>query len=228
MPLPHIAEQLRSQAPAILPSLLQCDFGNLQQEVTQLTEAGAQAMHLDVMDGQFVPNLTYGMPIVAAVRQITDLPLDVHLMIARPERYLKQFAEAGADIITVHAEACADLASTLQEIHQLGCLAGIAINPPTLVDAIRDCLEYCDLVLPMSVSAGFGGQEFDPTALEKLREIRQLAPHVLLEVDGGINSATISKCAEAGAECFVVGSAIFGSHSYRSTIDQLAQLATTG
>jgi ribulose-phosphate 3-epimerase len=228
MPLLPVVERLRGHSPVILPSLLQCDFGNLQREVAQLVAAGAGAMHLDVMDGHFVPNLTYGMPIVDAVRRLTDLPLDVHLMIAEPQRYLKQFAEAGADIITVHAEASADLAAVLQEIHDLGCAAGIAINPPTSVDEIGGCLEYCDLVLPMSVSAGFGGQTFDPTTLDKLREIRQLAPHVLLEVDGGINSATIGQCTEAGAECFVVGSAIFNSQQYEPVIRELARLATIG
>ena len=221
-------DRLRGETPAVLPSLLLCDFGNLEREVTRLTEAGAGAMHLDVMDGQFVPNLTYGMPIVTAVRQLTDLVVDCHLMIVEPDRYIQQFADAGADIITVHSEACADLAGTLRAIQELGCAAGIAINPLTTVGEIADCLNYCDLVLPMSVSAGFGGQAFDPTALDKLREIRQMAPHVLLEVDGGINSATIRQCADAGAECFVVGSAIFGSQNYQSVIGDLANLATIG
>jgi ribulose-phosphate 3-epimerase len=228
MPLLPVIERLREQAPVILPSLLQCDFGNLEREVAQLSAAGAQAMHLDVMDGHFVPNLTYGMPIVAAVRRLTDLPIDVHLMISQPHRYLEQFARAGADIITVHAEACADLAGVLRQIRRLGCAAGIAINPPMPVEDIVDCLEYCDLVLPMSVEAGFGGQAFDPIALDKLREIRRMAPHVLLEVDGGINPDTIGQCAEAGAECYVVGSAIFNSQQYDPVISELASLAIIG
>jgi len=227
MPIHPVIERLRAAAPVILPSLLQCDFANLEREVERLPPAGAGAMHLDVMDGHFVPNFTYGMPIVAAIRRLTDLPVDVHLMIDRPERFVGEFIDAGADIVTVHSEASANLAETLRTIRSAGCAAGIAINPPAKVDEIGDCLELCDLVLPMSVAAGFGGQSFDSEALAKLKQIREMAPDVLLEVDGGINSATIGQCAEAGAECFVVGSAIFGSQEYGSVIGELATLATT-
>ena len=221
---------LREASPAILPSLLLCDFGNLEREVRRLEEAQAPALHLDVMDGTFVPNLTYGMPIVEALRRLTHLPLDVHLMIARPERYLKAFAEAGADILTVHVEAASPHAGgaphLLAEIRRLGMGAGIALNPGTPLSAIADCLDGCDLVLVMSVEAGFGGQSFNPAALEKLREVRRLAPHVLLEVDGGINRETISPCAEAGAELFVVGSAIFRRPQYAEAVRELVTLAS--
>ena len=216
----------RDTAPVILPSMLQCDFGNLGQEVQRLEEAGVRALHLDVMDGNFVPNLTYGMPIVAAIRRLTDLPLDVHLMVSSPQRYLRQFHEAGAELITVHVEAVADATAVLQEIRDLGILAGLAINPATSVESIEQYLPSCDLVLVMSVQPGFGGQRFQPSAIEKLRKLREIPErHFLLEVDGGINSKTIAECGAAGAEMFVVGSAIFGENSYRPIVEELTKLA---
>ncbi len=219
--------KLRSAAPAILPSLLLCDFGNLEREVARLTEAGVKALHLDVMDGHFVPNLTYGFPIVEAVRRLTDLPLDVHLMIAEPQRYLRQFVDAGADILTVHVEAVADARSVLEQIRSLGAGAGLALNPDTSLSTLDGCLDLCDLVLVMSVPAGFGGQSFHPVAIEKLRQLRQsVRPEVLLEVDGGINRTIIRDCAAAGAEMFVVGSGIFRAASYSEAIHELTALAT--
>lgn len=218
--------ELRTRTPAILPSLLLCDFGNLQREVAALESAKVAALHLDVMDGNFVPNLTYGMPIVTALRRLTDLPLDVHLMISRPERYVERFVDAGADSITIHAEAADDARGVLESIRALGVGAGVAINPGTPWTTIEDCLDVCDLVLVMSVEAGFGGQAFNPIALEKLAALRErCGDEMLLEVDGGVNAQTIHSCAEAGANLFVVGSAIFHSDNYGDAIGQLRELA---
>lgn len=219
-------DRLRGAAPVVLPSLLLCDFGNLEREIRRLEEAGIQGLHLDVMDGQFVPNLTYGMPIVAACRRLTDLPIDVHLMIADPARYVAQFYEAGADILTIHVEAARDPRPVLEEIHHLGAGAGIALNPETPLSDVTPFLELADLVLVMSVQAGFGGQKFNEVALEKLRQVRELTrPDVLLEVDGGVNEQTITRCAAAGAQLFVVGSAIFGRPDYAAAIGGLTGLA---
>jgi ribulose-phosphate 3-epimerase len=218
-------ERLRQSAPVVLPSLLQCDFGNLQREIERLLDAGAQAFHLDVMDGVFVPNLTYGMPIVEAVRRLTDLPVDVHLMIQHPERYIEQFYKAGADVITFHVEAVTDPRPVLERIRQLGAGAGLALNPGTPLSAITSALDLCDLVLAMSVNAGFGGQQFNPVALDKLRQLRELAPHALLEIDGGINEQTIAQSADAGAQLFVVGSAIFNHDDYKPIVQKLTALA---
>jgi len=218
---------LRNAAPAILPSLLQCDFGRLADEVQRLEAAQVPALHLDVMDGRFVPNLTYGMPIVASLRTLTDLPLDVHLMIEEPERYIDQFHTAGADIITIHVEATQDARAVLQQIRKLGIGAGLALNPATPISDIESCLDLCDLVLVMSVDAGFGGQSFNPIALEKLQQLRgMISDDVLLEVDGGVNSDTIAACSNAGAQLFVVGSAIFKHDDYVEPVATLAQRAT--
>ncbi|MCC6508961.1 MAG: ribulose-phosphate 3-epimerase [Pirellulaceae bacterium] len=206
----------------VLPSLLQCDFGNLEREIGRLEAAGVAALHLDVMDGHFVPNLSYGLPIVAAIRQLTDLPLDVHLMISSPLKYVDQFIKAGADIVTVHAEVAEDVQVTLDAIRSGGAGVGLALNPATELKVIEALLPACDLVLIMSVNAGFGGQAFNPVALEKLRWLRQrVSPDVLLEVDGGVNLSTIRDCCQAGASLFVVGSAIFGQSDYRAAITDL-------
>ena len=221
----HLVE-LRQAPPVVLPSLLLCDFGNLERELRQLEEAGVRGLHLDVMDGQFVPNLTYGMPIVEACRRLTDLPLDVHLMIKQPQQFIEQFYDAGADIITIHAEAVDSPNDVLSQIRNLDCGAGLAINPDTPVDRIEGCLSLCDLVLVMSVNAGFGGQSFQPVALDKLRTLKQLvSENTLLEVDGGINGKTIRDCQAAGAQLLVVGSAIFREPSYRDAVQKLTDLA---
>ncbi len=212
---------LRNEPTVILPSLLGCDFGNLQKEIETLEAAGVRALHLDVMDGHFVPNFTYGMPIVAAVRRLTQLPLDVHLMMSAPQKYLKQFADAGADCLTIHAEIDADLPETLTSIRELGVMAGLALNPGTPLQLVEPILSACDLLLIMSVDAGFGGQAFNPIALDKLRVAKRLAPNLLLEVDGGVNQKTIRSCREAGASLFVVGSAIFGKDDYRVALGEL-------
>ena len=219
---------LRAARPAVLPSLLFCDFGELRREVEAAEAAGAAAMHLDVMDGHFVPNFTYGLPIVEAVRRATELPVDVHLMIDEPARYIGEFRAAGADVITIHAEAVDDPRSVLDEIRELGAAAGLAVNPPTPLSAIEASLPHCDLVLVMSVNAGFGGQEFDDVALAKLRTLRDRGGlDALLEVDGGIATDTIGPCAQAGADLFVVGSAIFRSDDYAATIRALRSAATS-
>jgi ribulose-phosphate 3-epimerase len=220
---------LRAARPAVLPSLLLCDFGNLEAEVRRLEQAGVQALHLDVMDGHFVENFTYGMPIVAAIRRLTSLPLDVHLMIARPERYLAAFRDAGADILTVHWEAVEDVQGVLAAIRRLGAVAGLAFNPHTSLEGLLACRGSVDLVLVMSVNAGFGGQKFLPVALERLRWVRQhLGPGVLLEVDGGISQDNIRACVEAGADLMVVGSAIFRSPDYRVAVRELNGLIAAG
>jgi ribulose-phosphate 3-epimerase len=207
---------------------LLCDFGNLELEVRRLEAAGTVGLHLDVMDGSFVPNITYGMPIVRALRKVTQLPLDVHLMIVQPERYLEAFCDAGADLITIHAEAAEDPRAALSRIRQLGRAAGIAVNPQTPLSHIESCLDLCDLILVMSVPAGFGGQDFDEAALDRLRELRERLPaDVLLEVDGGVNETTIARCAQAGAQCLVVGSAIFRQDDYGPVIRRLTELAST-
>jgi ribulose-phosphate 3-epimerase len=218
-------DRLRAAAPAVLSSVLSCDFGNLEREVASLEETQVAGVHLDVMDGRFVPNLTFGMPLVAAFRRLTQLPLDVHLMIEEPLRYIEAFRDAGADVITVHAEAVKDPRQALREIRDLGVAAGLAFNPDTPLCCLEACAEVCDLVLIMSVPAGFGGQEFRRVALERLGEARAaVGPDVLLQVDGGVNRETIGDCAAAGAQLFVVGSAIFRADSYAASVRELLNL----
>jgi len=218
---------IRSAAPAVLPSLLQCDFGDLASEVSRLSDAGIDVLHLDVMDGHFVPNLTYGMPIVEGLRRHTDMPLDVHLMISDPLKYAEPMVTAGADLLTFHAEAVDDCAGTASRIADLGAGVGVAIDPETPIDRIADCLDVVDMVLVMSVKAGFGGQSFDPVALEKIRQLRSQKPDLLLEIDGGIKSSNIAQARAAGCDLFVVGSAIFGQDDYAAAIEVLrAQIAS--
>lgn len=191
-----------------------------------MEEAGARLFHLDVMDGQFVPNLSFGIPVVEAVRRITQLPLDVHLMIVRPERYLKAFRNAGADMLTIHVEAVEDPGPQFDAIRRLGAVPGIAYNPPTSVERILPWLNQVGLVLTMSVMPGFGGQQFDRTVLEKLSRLRDKAPpNTILSVDGGVNRETITACRQAGANMFVVGSALFGHGGYRQRFEELSALA---
>ena len=214
-------ERIRQSAPAILPSLLMCDFGDLRTEINRLEAAGTEVLHLDVMDGHFVPNLTYGMLIVAGLRKHTGMPLDVHLMISDPLKYAKDFVDAGADLLTFHVEAVADPAAVAKKISSLGVGVGVAINPSTSMERLGDCLDHCDLVLVMSVEAGFGGQAFNPIAMERLRELRQRYPNLLLEIDGGINGQTIAIARAAGCDLFVVGSAIFRQRDYGVAIKDL-------
>lgn len=225
--------RLRAAAPAVLPSMLLCDFGHLADEVRRLEAAGAQCLHLDVMDGHFVPNFTYGLPLVEAMRAATALPLDVHLMMSNPGQYLAEFHRAGADVLTIHIEAAADPVPLLAEIRRLGACAGLAINPPTPAESVARYLGDCDLLLAMSVMPGFGGQAFDPVALDKLRWLRAQAQRQgiaapLWEIDGGVNSATIADCTAAGAELLVAGSAVLKQPDYQAAMEGLRSLAVSG
>lgn len=220
--------QLRATRPVILPSMLLCDFGNLEREVRAVEEAGARALHLDIMDGHFVPNITYGFTIIEAVRRVTELPLDVHLMITNPEKYIPQFLESGAGLLSIHIEAVEDPRPLLEQIRSLGAAAGLVLNPPTPVSAVEPYLDACDYVLAMTVMPGYGGQKFDESVLSKVRELRaMLPPEVLVEVDGGVSPETIAACAEAGAEMFVTGSAIFRTPDYAASLSELRRLAQT-
>lgn len=202
--------------------MLKCDFGNLQREIELLEQAGAELLHLDVMDGMFVPNLSYGPMVIERMRVRTELAFDAHLMIERPERYLRQFREAGCDAITIHFEATPAPAEALQQVRELGALAGLALNPATAVDQVLDLLPLCDLVLVMSVEPGFGGQKFMPVALEKLRRLRDaVGKGTVLSVDGGIGPANAAAVHEAGADLLVVGSAIFDQPDYGRAIAEL-------
>jgi len=221
-------DDLRQPPPVVLPSLLLCDFGKLADEVRAVEAAGARALHLDVMDGNFVPNITYGMPIVEAVRRATELPLDVHLMVSRPQDYIDEFVDAGADGLTIHAEAVDDPRPVLEHIRRRGAYAGLAINPPTPLEQVADALPLCDMVLCMSVAPGFGNQKFNPVALDKLRTLRQqYGDRLLLEIDGGVNARTIAQCVAAGAQMLVAGAAIFRREGldYADSLAELNALA---
>ena len=219
---------LHTSLPLVAPSLLACDFGNLEREVRRLEEAGARILHLDVMDGHFVPNLSLGVPVVEAVRRVTDIALDVHLMVSNPGPFIEPFRRAGADLITIHVEVSPDATELLARIRGLGAGAGIALSPPTPAEMVEEYLDRCDLVLTMSVMPGFGGQQFQPGALDKLRWLRERAPEgVLLSVDGGVNLDTIGPCAGAGANLFVIGTALLGADDYGVRHAELRTLAKT-
>ena len=213
----------------IAPSILSADFTRLGDEIRAVEAAGADVIHVDVMDGHFVPNITIGPLVVRAVRAVTDLPVDVHLMIADPDRYLKDFIDAGADWVTVHVEACVHLHRTLACIKDLGRKAGAVLNPATSLATLEYVLAEVDLVMLMSVNPGFGGQSFIPSAIDKIRRLRQMLdavnPGAGIEVDGGIGPATIGAVAEAGANIFVAGSAIYGQAEYGPVIRDLRQRA---
>jgi ribulose-phosphate 3-epimerase len=199
----------------LAPSILSADFAQLGEQIDEVGRAGADYVHVDVMDGHFVPNITIGAPVVASIRRVTNLPLDVHLMIEYPERYISQFAQAGADIITVHVEASAHLHATIRLIKDLGAKAGVSLNPPTPLAVIEEFLPHVDLVLIMSVNPGFGGQSFMPETLPKIADMRKLLNnrelHAELEVDGGINADNAPDIVEAGADILVAGNSIFGA-----------------
>jgi ribulose-phosphate 3-epimerase len=222
----QILDDLHTAAPLIAPSLLACDFAELREEIRRVEAAGARVLHLDIMDGHFVPNLSFGVPVVEAIRRSTSLPLDVHLMISEPARYVRRFREAGADLLTVHIEVLSDPRPLLEDIRSLGAGVGISLNPPTPIETLDGCLDLCDLVLVMSVMPGFGGQKFQPVALDKLRHLRSaVGSRVLLSVDGGVNADTLGHCAEAGADMFVAGSALFSRDDYGQFIREMTELA---
>lgn len=212
--------------PKIAPSLLAADFSRLGEEVRAVAAAGADYLHLDIMDGRFVPNITVGPPVIKALRPLTALPFDVHLMIVEPERYVEGFAEAGADIITVHQETCPHLHRVLEQIHATGKKAGVSLNPATPVDLLEPVLPCVDLVLVMSVNPGFGGQRFLPLALtkvERLQALRQQGSYPFeIEVDGGVGADNAGSLARAGCDVLVAGSAVFRG-DYTSNIQQLRQ-----
>ncbi len=210
----------------LAPSILASDFAHLADEIAAVANAGADWIHVDVMDGVFVPNITIGVPVVKSVKKVTDLPLDVHLMITEPERYIEAFSDAGANIITIHAEATPHLDRTIMQIKSMGKRAGVAVNPGTPIALIDDILEIVDMVLIMSVNPGYGGQKFIPYTLKKVKTLKGILQkreldHVLIEIDGGITAKNIYDAAEAGVDVFVAGSSIFGMDDYGIAISKL-------
>ncbi|MEW6599552.1 MAG: ribulose-phosphate 3-epimerase [Nitrospirota bacterium] len=206
----------------IAPSILSADFSRLGEEVIAAERAGADLVHVDVMDGHFVPNITIGPLIVKAVKKVVTIPLDVHLMIEDPDKYIRDFADSGADIITVHQEACVHLHRTIQNIKECGVKPAVSINPATPVSSLELVLPYVDMVLIMSVNPGFGGQKFIPEALTKIRQLRDIIRknnyNALIEVDGGVNVDNVAEVAEAGADIVVMGSAFYNSDNYDDTV----------
>ncbi len=213
----------------IAPSILSADFGRLAEEIRSVARAGADEIHVDVMDGRFVPNITIGPLVVRAARKATDLPLDVHLMILDPDRYADEFIRAGADCLTVHLEACTHLDRCLDRIRDQGAGAGVSLNPSTPPEGLAYVLDKVDRILVMSVNPGFGGQRLIPSSLAKMTVIREMIAssgrEIDLEVDGGVNLETIGSVARAGADTVVAGSAVFGTGDYTRTIRELRQAA---
>jgi ribulose-phosphate 3-epimerase len=217
---------------SIAPSILSADFAHLASEIAKVEEGGADVLHVDVMDGHFVPNITLGAPVVASIRKATELPLDAHLMIEEPSRYIDDFARAGANWISVHVEADPHLNRTLQHIRELGVQAGVAINPATPLGAIEEILPDADFILVMSVNPGFGGQRFIPAAIDKIRKLRGIISsngyRARIEVDGGIGPANLHSVLEAGADIAVAGSAIFHAEGgAASAVRELKQIAAS-
>ncbi len=212
----------------VAPSLLAADFTRLNEAVQLVNESEADWLHYDVMDGRFVPNITFGLPILAAVRQLSAKPIDVHLMIVEPERHIEAFREAGADLITVHYEACPHLHRTVQQIKDSGARAGVAINPHTPVEALRDMLEAVDLVCLMSVNPGFGGQRFIYQSIPKIKRLKELIivhnTATLIEVDGGVGLQNAEKVLQAGADVLVAGSSVFRADDPRQAIRRLKEI----
>lgn len=215
--------------PFISPSILAADFGNLQRDCELVNSSAADWFHIDVMDGVFVPNISYGMPVIEAIKKHATKPLDVHLMITQPERYIETFKEVGADIITVHYEACTHLNRTINQIKETGCKAGVALNPATDVSVLNSIIQECDLVLIMSVNPGFGGQRFIDYTYEKVRQLRKLIDerglNTLIEIDGGVNAETGQQLVHVGADALVAGSFVFSSENPKATISQLKALS---
>ncbi|MFJ7735280.1 ribulose-phosphate 3-epimerase [Lysinibacillus sp. NPDC097287] len=209
----------------IAPSILAADFAKLGEEVKEVEQAGAKLIHIDVMDGHFVPNISFGSIVLDAIRPLTDLPLDVHLMIENPDQYIEQFAKAGADYITVHVEACRHLHRTIQLIRSYGVKPGVVLNPHTPIESIQHVLEDIDMVLFMTVNPGFGGQKFIHSVVPKVEAlstiIKERGLNIDIEIDGGINAETIVPCAKAGATIFVAGSAIFGKEDRTAALQEI-------
>lgn len=209
----------------IAPSILSADFARLSDEITRVERGGADLLHIDVMDGHFVPNLTVGPPIVEALRKVTKLPLDVHLMMTNPDAFVEEFAEAGADYLTVHVETCPHLHRTVQSIKERGVKAGVSVNPATPIGLLEEIARDADLILIMSVNPGFGGQQFIPSSLQKIAQARQLIDRVkspaALEVDGGVKPDNAGQIVQAGADILVSGSAIFSANDYGAVIAAL-------
>ncbi len=212
----------------IAPSLLSANFVNLENDIRQCEEAGVQILHVDVMDGHFVPNITIGPPVVKAIRGVTRLPLDTHLMIEEPDRYLEAFAGAGSTYLTVHYEACRHLHRTVTRIKELGMKPGVSLNPATPIEVLSEILPYCELVLIMSVNPGFGGQSFIPTSLDKIQNlaamIRAMNLSTLIEVDGGVTLENAAAVAEAGTDILVAGSAVFAKGTIAASFKELQHI----
>ena len=213
----------------IAPSVLSADFANLGSEIHMLNESEAKWIHIDIMDGMFVPNISFGFPVLEAINKISTKFLDVHLMIEKPERYLTQFKNAGANLITVHYEACTHIHRTIQEIKTLGCQVGVAINPGTSITVLNEIIQLVDLVLIMSVNPGFGGQTFIPNSIQKTKDVKALANkcgnmNLKIEIDGGVSITNAKELISAGANVLVAGNFVFNSKNPKSTISDLLKL----